>query len=80
MAPLATVVAEASLGLTPSVSSTAGSGGGGREVWFQAAAASVDVRDTDSAGVSTTAWSRCNSSCTQLRHLRRWTRMLPFVQ
>ena len=34
MAPLATVVAEASLGLTPSVTSTAGSGEGGREAWF----------------------------------------------
>ena len=50
------------------------------EAWFQAAAASVDVRDTDSARMPTTAWSRLNSSCTQLRYFRPWTRMLPFVQ
>ena len=43
-------------------------------------AASVDVRDTDSARVRTIAWRRLNSSCTQLRHFWPWTRMLPFVQ
>ena len=47
-----------SLGSTPSGSSTAGNRGGGRAAWFQAVAASVDVRDTDSARLRTTAW-RC---------------------
>jgi len=50
-------------------SSTAGSGGGGKEAWFQAAAASVDVSDIDSARTLTTAWKRLNACCTQLRHL-----------
>ena len=41
-APLVTAGGEMSLGLTPSGSSTAGSGGGGREAfWFQSAAASA---------------------------------------
>ena len=54
----ATAGGEVSLGSTPSGSSTAGSGGGGKEAWFQAAAASVDVNDIDSARTSTTAWKR----------------------
>ena len=70
----------------PSGSSAAGSGGGGggggwgREAWFQAAATSVDVRDTDSVRVRTIAWRRLDSSCTQLRHFWPWTKMLPFLQ
>ena len=39
------------------------------EASFQAVAAFVDVSDTDSARVRTTAWRRLNSSCTQLRHV-----------
>ena len=65
---------------TPSGSFATRSGGGGMEAWFQAEAASVDVSDTDSARIRTTAWRRLNSSCTQLRDFRPWTRMLPFVQ
>ena len=57
-APLAAAGGEVSLGSTPSGSSTAGNRGGGRAAWFQAVAASVDVRDTDSATLRTTAW-RC---------------------
>ena len=54
----ATAGGEVSLGSMPSESSTAGSGGGGKEAWFQAAAASVDVSDIDSAGTLTAAWKR----------------------
>ena len=79
-APLATAGGEVSLGSTPSGSSTAGSGGGGKEAWFQAAAVSVDVSDTDSARARATAWRRLNSSCTQLQYLGPCTSMLLFVQ
>ena len=48
-ASLATAGGEVSLGSTPSGSSATGSRGGDIEAWFQAAAASVDVSDTDSA-------------------------------
>ena len=65
----ATAGGEVSLGSMPSGSSTAGSGVGGKEAWFQAAAASVDVSDIDSARTLTTAWKRLNSCCTRLRHL-----------
>ena len=55
----ATAGGKVPLGSTPSESSTAGSGGRGKEAnWFQAAAASVDVNDIDSARTSTTAWKR----------------------
>ena len=55
----ATAGGDVSLGSTSSGSSTAGSGGRGKEAnWFQAAAASVDVSDIDSARTVTTAWKR----------------------
>ena len=55
----ATAGGKVPLGSTPSESSTAGSGGRGKEAnWFQAAAASVDVSDIDSARTLTAAWKR----------------------
>ena len=62
-APLATAGGEVSLRSTPSGSSIAGGGEGGMEAWFQDAAASVDVKDTNLARLRSTAWSRLNSSC-----------------
>ena len=76
----ATAGGDVSLGSTPSGFSTAGSGGGGKVAWFQAAAASVDVSDIYSAKARTTAWRRLNSFCTQLQYLGPYTRMLLFVR